>query len=238
MRLLQTQNKHSNSLNVTTKNGAEEVESYATRILANRRVLRLVAEGVVGQGENMQLRRNIHFTQLQIDRDRTGGRVAVAVAVNEAHRRRFGVEREVADERRVVSAIFVFAVDAVAQRVSRVNRNREVQVARRFIEIVDRFVSRRLARRRGHQRQVSARRKAHYADFFRVDPPLVGLRTDDSDRSLDVLPSGAVLFDARSTRRSIAQHHDRDAVFDEEIARHNAFVVVSDAVVSAAATNN
>ena len=122
----------------------------------HHRVVRLaVPERVVGQSVNVDLGRNVHRAEFVVHFDRTHGRVAVAVAVEDAHRRGFFVKCEVRDEIGVISAARVGSVCAVLKNVRRVNRDREIHVARHFVQFIDRFVRGGLARRGRHERQMT-----------------------------------------------------------------------------------
>ena len=97
---------------------------------------------------NMQFRRHVHFTQLAINGDGAHRRISVGVPVKQAHWRRFVVEREIVDHRRIVPFGGIRSVGAVFKNVSGIDGRGKIHVAGDFVKFVYRFVGGFTARRR------------------------------------------------------------------------------------------
>ena len=186
----------------------------------------------------MEFGRDIHLAQFGVDGDRAHGGIAVGVAVNEAHRGRFFVKREIADHSRIVPFAGIGTVGSVFEDVGGINGRGEVYVARELVDLVDRLVRVRLACRRGHESEVPAGGEAHDPDFIRVDSPFLRARTDDAHASLRVLPRGHVLRNPFAARNAVFQYDDRNPFGIEVLGDLFPFVGVSQPHIRAAGADD
>ena len=142
------------------------------------------------------------------------------------------VKRELGDKPRriVIAARLVRLLVTIRERIRGIDRDRPLHIAgdrvqaRRRPPVTTRGVVQRA--RRAHERQVSARGRAHDADAVRVQPLLRGLRADDTDRALEVGPCRHVLLQSCGTRRTVLHRDDRHALLVEIAAGGRDFEAV------------
>ena len=168
----------------------------------------------------MKLGGNAHRAELVVGAHASHGGPAVAVAVEQAHRRRGGVEGQLGGESvgKVIAALRVVMVQPIRHHIGGIDGHGEVDVARKGVDLVDRRVGGRQGRDGRHQRKMSAGAAAGEADLLRVESAGLGLAAHDADGALRVLPGGDVLREALRARRAVLHRHHGHALGEEEVA--------------------
>ena len=112
------------------------------------------------------------------------------------HRGGLEIEIELRNEDGVVvsSACCIILLCSVCQSISGINANAPLHIARQFIKVIDGKIS--LLHRRGdtHKCEMAASTTTHNADIIGIESIISRFTFDDSDGSLQVLPSRDVLL--------------------------------------------
>ena len=171
---------------------------------------------MVALGKDVQFALYAHGTHLLPGLDGVHGCPAVLIAVDKKHRHGLEVEVKLRhkDGAVVCSAGRIVLLCTIGQGIGGIDADAPLHVAGLLVEVVDGQIGLLHGRGDAHQGKMSAGTAAHDADVVRVKTKVGRLALDDANGTLQVLPGGNVLLQARLGSRSgrtITHRHDSHA---------------------------